>query len=101
MSKVESLEIAQIIKPDEGPQPLLETGNLGIIKDVKIKLEVVVGDAEMTVDELLNLGKGSVVKLTRSTKTPVDLLVDGKIVARGHLVAADDNFGIQISELKD
>ncbi|MEE8058559.1 MAG: FliM/FliN family flagellar motor switch protein [Pseudomonadales bacterium] len=100
MSSVEVLDIAQVEKPVEQGPALLE-GSLDIIKNVKVKLEIRVGDAELTVDELMKLSKNSVVKLTRSTTAPVDMLLDGKVVARGHLVAADDNFGIQISELNN
>lgn len=99
MSRVEVLDIVEIENPGEVVQPLLGPGSLDIVKNVKVKLEVRVGEAELTVDELLSLGQGSVVQLMRSTMAPVDLLIDGKVVARGHLVAADDNFGIQISEL--
>lgn len=101
MSSVESLEVAPVESPSREIKRLLNDVNLDIIKDVKVSLEVRVGEAELTVDELLNLGQGSVVQLTRSTTAPVDLLIDGKTVARGYLVAADDNFGIQITELKD
>lgn len=99
MNKVERLEIAQIENASDEIQPLLKESNLDIVKGVKVKLEVRVGESEMTVDEFLSLGQGSVVKLDQATTAPVDLLIDGKIVARGHLVAADDNFGVQITEL--
>lgn len=99
MSKIERLEIAQLEEPINEMKPLLGDGNLDLIKEVKVKLEVRVGESEMTVNELLNLGKGSVVQLSRTITTPVDVLIDGKVIARGHLVAADDNFGIQITEL--
>lgn len=99
MNKVERLEIAQVENASDEIQPLLKESNLDIVKGVKVKLEVRVGESEMTVDEFLSLGQGSVVKLDQATTAPVDLLIDGKIVARGHLVAADDNFGVQITEL--
>lgn len=99
MNKVERLEIAQVENASDEIQPLLKESNLDIVKGVKVKLEVRVGESEMTVDEFLSLGQGSVVKLDQATTAPVDLLIDGKIVARGHLVAADDNFGVRITEL--
>lgn len=99
MSNVEVLDFAQMNNSNKQIKPLLDQGNLEIVKNVKVRLEVRVGEAELTIDELINLGKDSVVSLTCSAMAPVDLLLDGKIVARGHLVAADDNFGIQITEL--
>ena len=101
MSKVERLEVAQMEDGQDKITPLLKEGNLDIVKGVKVKIEVRVGDSEMTVDDFMRLGQGSVVKLSQKTTTPVDLLIDGKIVARGHLVAADDNFGVQITELNN
>ncbi len=98
MSSVDTLEIEQIDNPKTTGKPLLDN-KLEIIKNVKVKLEVRIGEAELSVDELMNLSQSSVVQLNRSVETPVDLVLDGKVVARGHLVAADDNFGIQISEL--
>lgn len=97
MNNIESLEFTEVERAGES-KPLLES-NLEIIKGVKVTLQVQVGEAEITVDELMNLGEDSVVRLDRTTTTPVDLLLDGKVVARGHLVAADDNFGVQITEL--
>ena len=99
-NRVEELDLAEIENPVTPLKPLLREGNLDIIKDVKVKLEVRIGEAELTVDELMKLSQGSVVQLTRATTAPIDLLVDGNVVARGHLVAAEDNFGIQITELK-
>lgn len=99
MNDIERLEVAEIEKPLNEIKPLLGDGSLDLIKEVKVRLEVRVGDSEMTVNELLNLGRGSVVRLSRTITTPVDLLIDGKVIARGHLVAADDNFGVQITEL--
>lgn len=100
MSSVEPLEISQIENSSNDVKPLMREGSLDLVKDVKVKLEVRVGESEMTINDFLGLGKGSVVQLSHSTTAPVDLLIDGKVVARGHLVAADDNFGIRISELK-
>ena len=99
MSKIESLDFTEV-EANGKPTPLLES-NLEIIRDIKVVLQVQVGEAEITVDELMNLGENSVVKLNCETTTPVDLMLDGKVVARGHLVSADDNFGMQISELSD
>jgi len=93
------LDFAQVESSCEDVKPFWDGGNLDIIKNVKVKLEVRVGEAELTVDELLKLGEGSIVQLKRPVTAPVDLLIDGRVVARGQLVAAEDNFGIQVTEL--
>jgi flagellar motor switch protein FliN/FliY len=99
MESVEVLDFSQVEESTEKVKPFWDGGNLDIIRNVKVKVEVRVGEAELTVDELLNLGRDSIVQLKRLAMEPVDLLIDGKVVARGQLVAAEDNFGIRITEL--
>lgn len=99
MGNIESLDMLELEGPQETPASLLDRADLGIIKDVKIKIEVRIGEAELSVGELFALGKDSVVALSRSIDEPIDLLLDGKVIGRGHLVAADDNFGIQVVEV--
>jgi len=53
----------------------------------------------MTIGEILGIGAGSVVELDRASDEPVDLIVNGKAVARGHIVAVDERFGVRITEL--
>ncbi len=74
--------------------------NMDLIKDVKVTLQVVVGGAEISVGELFALGDASIVKLDRDVAAPVDVLLNGKVVARGALVVVDDNFGVRITETK-
>lgn len=74
--------------------------NLELIRDVKVRLEAVVGECEMSVGELFDLRDQSVVKLDRDVHAPVDIVLDGRRVARGSLVAVDDNFGVRITEIE-
>ena len=70
--------------------------SIDLVKNVQISMDVVVGKAELSVGELFDLKDGSVVNIDRDASEPLDLMLDGKIVAKGYLVAAGDNFGIQI-----
>lgn len=72
---------------------------LQALHGVKVRLQVHVGHARMTVRELLEARSDSVLQLDRSVDDPVDLLLEGKVVARGHLVAVDGRFGVRVSEL--
>lgn len=72
---------------------------LDIIKDIKVRLSVRVGEAELTVQRLFELQEGQVVDLDKQTNEPVDIIVDGHTVARGTLVAVDENFGVRITEV--
>lgn len=98
MNTVEHLEMAELQVKEAQGDALLR-GGLSLVKGVKVSLEVRIGEAVMTVDELLNLRVDSVIRLDRNAGSPVDLVLDGKVIARGKLVAADENFGLQITEI--
>lgn len=66
---------------------------------VKAKLTVCVGTATLTVGELMAAKEQQVLRLDSKVAQPVDLLLEGKVVARGQLVAVDEHFGVQITEL--
>src|SRR5262245_14459058 len=82
-----------------GPQgaPVMG-GNLIVIHGVKVRLRVSVGQVTVTLGELLSFKEGAVLKLESALDVPVDILVEDKVVARGQLVAVDDNFGVRITE---
>lgn len=95
---IQQAELPEI--PENEPKgPSLLGSNLELIHGVKIRLTARLGDAEISVGELFSLKDGSVIKLDRLTTDPVDILLDGKVVARGTLVVSDDNFGIRITEI--
>jgi flagellar motor switch protein FliN/FliY len=75
------------------------SGNMQLIKDVKVKVTVSIGRAELTVAELFSLKDDSVLKLDAATTDPVEVLLDGKVIARGNLVAVGDKFGVSITEI--
>ncbi len=95
---VQNIELEELsAKAGEGGSLL--QGNMELVKNVKVKLEVRVGDAELTLGELFDLKQGSSVQLKQDISAPVDILLDGRVVARGSLVAVGDNFGVRISEI--
>lgn len=73
--------------------------NNELIRSVKVRVSASVGKCELTVKDLLALKEDAVLTLDKETQEPVEILLDGKIIARGHLVAVDDNFGVRISEI--
>lgn len=79
--------------------PAAMEAHLGLIRSVKVRLTAHLGGAQITVGELQALKDGSIVALDRLADEPVDLLLEGQLVARGHLVAVDDNFGVRITEI--
>lgn len=84
--------------PDKG-EKLGE--RLDLVEHVTVKLSVALGGAEMPIGKLFALRMGDVVALDRDVDAPVDVRLHGKTVARGHLVAIGDKFGVRIAELHD
>ena len=79
-----------------GGAPLPDLERLG---GVSVELTVEVGRTRMTLSETLALGPGSVVTLDRLADQPVDLLVNGRPIARGEVVVIDEEFGLRITEV--
>ncbi|HEX5054019.1 MAG TPA: flagellar motor switch protein FliN [Planctomycetota bacterium] len=75
--------------------------NLDLLLDVEIPISVEVGRAQMSLDEVLRLVPGSVVALDKKAEEPVDLRVNGKLVARGEVVLVDDSYGLRITQIVD
>jgi len=69
------------------------------LMDIPLNLEVVVGSTRIQIRELINLGPGSVLELDRETTEPVDIKVNGKLVAKGELVVVGERFGVRITEI--
>ena len=66
---------------------------------VPLRLSVEIGSCRISVAELMKLGTGSIVELDRAINHPVDLLVNDRPIARGEIVAVEESFGLQITEL--
>ena len=79
----------------------LEPGpsDLARVHDVAVELAVEIGRTRMTIGETLTLGLGAIVSLNRLAGEPVDLLVNGKPIARGEVVVIDEEFGLRITEI--
>ena len=75
--------------------------DLDLLADVDLQVSVELGRVRLKVRELLRLGEGSVVELDRAAGAPVDVLVNGSLIARGEVVVVDDELGVRITELLD
>jgi flagellar motor switch protein FliN len=74
-------------------------GNIDVLMHVPLRVTAELGTCTMPVSEVLKLGTGSIVELDRLAGGPIDLLVNEKLIARGEVVAVDENFGIRVTEL--
>ncbi|HEY1450383.1 MAG TPA: flagellar motor switch protein FliN [Solirubrobacteraceae bacterium] len=88
---------------DEGGGPAAHgpraDGDLRRLSEVPVEASVEIGRIGMTVGETLELRVGSVVKLERLAGEPVDLLVNGTLIAQGEVVVADEQFGLRVTEI--
>ena len=81
----------------EPTNPALEK----MLMDVPVRVDVVLGEARIPMEELLALSPGEIVALERQTNEPVDIYVSGRLVARGKLVVSDGQLGVTLSEIID
>jgi len=81
------------------PKKLKDRANLDVLMHVPLSITAELGHCKMSVSEVLTIGTGSIIELDRLAGGPVDLLVNNKLIARGEVVAVDENFGVRITEL--
>jgi flagellar motor switch protein FliN len=79
--------------------PLDEVADIDLLLDVPLQITVELGQATRTIRELLELGRGSILHLSRNAGEPVDVLVNGQHIARGEVVVIDESFGIRVTEV--
>lgn len=73
--------------------------NLELVLDVALQVAVEVGRARMTIQDLLQLGQGSVVELQKLAGEPLDVFINGKQVARGEAVIVNEKFGVRLTDI--
>ncbi len=77
------------------------SSNMSLLMDVPMNVTVELGRASRKIKEILSLNVGSVVELDKLSGEPVDILVNGKIIAKAEVVVIDENFGVRITEVID
>lgn len=82
---------------DDGPSDVPR--NLDLIMDVPLEFTAVLGKSRRTIKDILSLGAGSVVELDKMTDEPLEILVNGKLVAEGEVVVINESFGIRITNI--
>jgi flagellar motor switch protein FliN/FliY len=77
------------------------TGNkaLDLLMDIEMPIVIELGRSQMSLKRILELGPGAIVEMDRLAGEPVDILINGKVVARGEVVVVDENFGVRIISL--
>lgn len=73
--------------------------NLQLILDIPLRVTVELGRTKMPVNELLNLGQGSVIELSKLAGEPMEVFVNDKLIARGEAVVVNEKFGVRLTDI--
>lgn len=92
---VHSAQFPEFSEHETQPLP----NNMELIKDVPLEVTVRLGKTVMKIRDILELGDGSIIELDKLAGEPVDLLVNGKLVAKGEVVVIDENFGFRVKDI--
>lgn len=85
------------LAPAEGPSA--DPNDLGLILDVDLNVRVELGRAQLYIEDVLRLREGSIIPLEKLAGDPVDIYVNGRVMARGEVLVLNDNFCVRISEI--
>lgn len=85
--------------PKAAPQVSLDGPNLDVILDIPVSISMEVGSTEISIRNLLQLNQGSVVELDRLAGEPLDVLVNGTLIAHGEVVVVNEKFGIRLTDV--
>ena len=92
-------EEIQLTDLQPAPDLLGAGGNLDRLESVTVEVSVEIGRSQMTLGGALALAPGSIVTLDRPADQPVDLLVNGRAIARGEVIVVDEEFGLRVTEI--
>ena len=88
-------EVGDNVTPTAGG----ETKSLDLILDIPLTVAVELGRSKMLINDLLQLGQGSVIELTKLVGEPLEVLVNQKLVARGEVVVVNEKFGVRLTDI--
>jgi flagellar motor switch protein FliN/FliY len=87
------------LKPDSPDAGTNRELNLDVVLDIPVTLSMEVGRSRVSIRNLLQLNQGSVVELERATGEPLDVYVNGTLIAHGEVVVVNDKFGIRLTDV--
>ena len=85
-------------KPDSASGSKL-TGNMDFLLDIPLEISVELGRTKMLINELLKLGQGSVIELSKLAGETLEILANHKLIARGEVVVVNEKYGIRLTEI--
>jgi flagellar motor switch protein FliN/FliY len=96
---LEALSSQEASNNVESGMPSLDPINLKMVMDVELDVSLRFGQRQLPLREVLELASGSVIELDRKVEDPVELLLEGKVIARGEAVIVDGNYGLRVTEV--
>ena len=87
----------QAFSPMMGGTALQE--NIDLIKDVPLEVTVELGKTKKSIKEILEIAPGTIIELDKITGEPIDILVNGKLVAKGEVVVIEESFGVRVTDI--
>jgi flagellar motor switch protein FliN/FliY len=97
--KVQIAKLADNIRAGDDALNKLKVQNLDFILDIPLKVTVELGRTSVVIKDLLQLGQGSVLELDKLAGEPLEILVNGKLVAKGEVVVVNEKFGIRLTDI--
>jgi flagellar motor switch protein FliN/FliY len=92
-------KITDEVKSGDDALNKLKIQNIDFILDIPLKISVELGKTKVLIKDLLQLGQGSVLELDKLAGEPLEILVNGRLVARGEVVVVNEKFGIRITDI--
>ena len=99
MSQPVNVQPAQFQTFTQGMSPVLQSENIDLIMDVPLDVTVELGRTSKSIQEILDFTPGPIIELNKIAGEPIDILVNGKYVAKGEVVVIEENFGVRIAEI--
>ena len=81
------------------PKQVYQPENIDLIMDVPLEVTVELGRTKKSISEILDFGPGKIIELNKLAGEPIDILVNGKYVAKGEVVVIEESFGVRITEI--
>ena len=99
MSQPVNVQPAQFQTFTQGMSPVLQSENIDLIMDVPLDVTVELGRTSKSIQEILDFTPGTIIELNKIAGEPIDILVNGKYVAKGEVVVIEESFGVRITEI--
>ena len=92
-------QLADEVKVGDDALNKLKVQNLDFILDIPLKVSVELGRTTVIIKDLLQLGQGSVLELDKLAGEPLEILVNGKLIAKGEVVVVNEKFGVRLTDI--